>query len=120
MIVCLDLDGTATADPEFYRHLTAGLRAEGIEVHVLSGHRPGPVSQDVVAMKESLLASLGFRRGEHYDQLAAVSGPEGKVPGGKVDYMRHVGASCLIDNSRPNVKAARKAGFLALRHMVPK
>lgn len=119
-ILILDLDGTLDADPDFYRTMAAGFRKQGGEVHVVSGTHTDEVTPEEVAQKLSQLGACGFVQGRDYDKAVAVPGPEKDVPANKVAYMRHVGASVLIDNDKPNVKAARKAGFTALRHRSPK
>jgi len=117
--VCIDLDNTITSAPAFYKLLMDGLRGVGAEVHVLSGVRHSdPATQADAEEKKALLDSLGC--GDSYDELIVVSGPEKKVPGEKVGYMRHVGAVALFDNSKANITAARKAGFIGLRHQAPK
>jgi hypothetical protein len=120
VIVCVDLDGTISADPDFYRAAMAGLRMAGVEVHVLSGTHTDEVTPEEIAEKLALLAELGIVAGCEFDAAIAVAGPEKNVPANKVAYMRHAGASVLADNDKPNCKAARKAGFLALRHLSPK
>ena len=117
-IWAVDLDGTVSSTPEAMKAIMDGLRAQGCEVHVLSAVKDGPATQEAAEAKRSLLASLGC--GDSYDKLIAVSGPKSQVATGKVSYMRHVNATALIDNDKRNVKAARKAGFLAFRHMTPK
>jgi hypothetical protein len=116
--VCFDLDDTITRAPEFYRQVMWALRSCGHKVHVLSGTHHAPATPEDLTAKAELLRSLGCA--SCYDELVAVSGPEDKVPENKVAYMRSVGASALIDNDKANVKAAQKAGFLALRHRSPK
>jgi hypothetical protein len=117
MLICFDLDDTISAAPDFYRALMEGLKAQGCEVHVLTGS-PGPASQEELDVKKAQLESLGC--GDCYDKLIVVGGPEDHVAEEKVNYMTHVGASALIDDRKKNCKAARKAGFLALRHLGPK
>ena len=119
-IWAVDLDDTITSTPEAMKSLMEGVRAQGCEVHVVSGVKDGPVTAQALAQKKALLDSLGFEQGTAYDQLIAVGGPEKKVAAGKVAYMTHVGASCLVDDRKKNCKAAKKAGFLALRHIAPK
>jgi len=117
LLICLDLDGTIGAAPEFYKALMEGLQAAGCEVHILTGS-PGVASQEELDAKKAQLDALGV--GDCYDKLVVVSGPEKDVATGKVAYMGHVGATALVDNEKRNVKAARKGGFLALRHLEPK
>ena len=117
MLICIDLDQTIGAAPDFYRTLMQGFKAQGCEVHVLTG-TPGPASQEELDAKKAQLDALGC--GGCYDKLVIVSGPEKNVADEKVSYMTHVGATALVDNLKKNVKAARKAGFVALRHLGPK
>jgi hypothetical protein len=117
-IWCVDLDDCISSTPDAMRTLMEGLRSQGIEVHVVSGIRDGPATPEHLKAKKALLEQLGC--GDSYDKLVAVSGPEDEVAAGKVNYMQHVGSSTLVDNDKRNVKAARKAGFLAFRHMDPK
>lgn len=112
MIICVDLDGTITAAPSFYKALMDGLRSGGHEVVVLSGCAGERASPEEANAKAVILDSLGLARS--YDRLVVVAAPHNKVATPKVDYMTHVGACALIDNDKANVKAARKAGFLAL------
>ena len=120
MIWCIDLDNTITSTPDLMQALMRGLREEGNEVHILSGCHEDVVTPEVAAKKTAELRQLGFAQGQDYDVAVAVSGPEKEIPEGKVSYMRHVGASALVDNDKKNIKAARKAGFLGLRHYNPK
>ena len=119
-VTCCDLDATITSTPDTMRAIMAGLRSQGHEIHVVSGVRKGPAGPQDLKDKQALLSQLGFEKGRDYDQLVAIGGPEKKVAAGKVNYMRHVGSTTLIDNDKRNVKAAQKAGFLAFRHMDPK
>jgi hypothetical protein len=120
MLACFDLDDTITADPEFYRAEMRGLRAQGHQVHILTGTHTAEVTSQEVAQKLTLLGELGFVRGREYDEAVAVPGPESAVPANKVAYMKAVGASHLVDDRKANCKAARKAGFTAHHHMHPK
>lgn len=108
MIVCADLDGTISADPDFYRAEMRGLMQSGHEVHVLTGNPE--------AHKE--LGQLGMLRHREFTHVAVI--PRKHIAAIKVAYMRQVGATHLIDNSRANVKAARKAGFTGHWHASPK
>lgn len=120
MIVCVDLDHTITAAPEFYKTLMASLRPEGTQVHILSGTHTTEVTPEEVTEKLALLAKLGFQKGREYDEAVAVPGPEENVPASKVAYMQHVGATALFDDRKENIQAVRKAGFIGLRHKSPK
>jgi hypothetical protein len=114
-----DLDDTISAVPGLMKTLMDGLRANGDEVHIVSGVRGRDVAtQGDVQEKKDQLDSLGCA--DCYDYLVAVSGPEKKIPEQKVNYMRHGGATALIDNSKANIKAARKAGFVGLHFGKPK
>ncbi len=106
--VCIDLDGTISADPGFYRAEAAGLMAKGHEVHVLSGN----------PLVQHKLAALGMVKGRDFTCAAVV--PRKHIATAKVAYMRKVGATHLVDNRKANVKAARKAGFTAHWHRPPK
>lgn len=108
MISCYDADGTALADPEFYKCEMQGLMARGHQVHVLTGNPHA--GRD--------LAEKGFVKGRDYTHLAVV--PEKHIAAFKVAYMRKVGATHLVDNRRANCKAARHAGFTAHHHLHPK
>lgn len=107
MVVCIDLDGTVSADPEFYRAQMRGLMERGHQVHVLTGNPRAALE----------LAELGFVNGRDYTVLATV--PRKGIARFKVAYMGHVGATHLIDNRGKNVRAAVKAGFTAHHHMAP-
>jgi hypothetical protein len=117
---CFDLNDTISSTPALMKSLMKGLRDAGHEVHVLSGTHHDPATQADVAEKHDLLKKLGFEHGVDYDKLIAVSGPEKNVAQRKVDYMRHVKAAGLVDDRKRNIQAARKAGFLGLRHYDPK
>lgn len=108
MIACVDLDGTISADPEFYRSELRGLMERHHQVHVLTGNPDAPRT----------LASLGLQKGRHYTTVVTV--PKKRIARFKVAYMRHVGSTQLIDNRGKNCKAAQKAGFTAHHHMRPK
>lgn len=108
MISCIDLDGTLSADPDFYRSEMSGLMQAGHQVHVLTGN----------PRAEEVLKQLNFLRSRDYTTVAHV--PRKNIAAVKVAYMRHVGATHLIDNAKANCKAARKAGFTAHHHMGPK
>jgi uncharacterized HAD superfamily protein len=111
MIVCIDLDGTITAAPDFFAAEMFGLRLMGFEVHVLSGAENGIATPADKDLKRQLRHSLGVMKGVHYDKLAVINGPHDKIPKNKVRYMQQVGATHLIDNRKGNCKAAAKAGF---------
>lgn len=117
-IVCVDLDGTISADPEFFRAEMLGLRQRGHQVHVLSGVEHGNATAADVAAKRRELAQLGMA--DSYDQIAVVDGPHSKIPKHKVAYMRRVGATHLVDNRKGNCRAAIKAGFTAHHMMAPR
>ena len=113
MVFCFDLDGTVTAFPEQMCALMTGLRAVGHRVVVLSGAKADTATQDHVDAKRALLAQLGCA--DCYDTLVVVANPKNDVADLKVAYMRQANADALVDNDHANVRAARKAGFLALR-----
>ena len=118
MIVCIDLDKTITADPEYFRAEMDGHRAAGHRVHVLSAMEEGTANNAALLAKSSLLHELGL--GNSYDRLAVVDGPHDAVPANKVEYMRAVGAGHLIDNRKDTCRAVKKAGLTAHRVMGPK
>lgn len=99
-IVCVDLDGTVSADPSLFRAELRGLTAHGFQVHVLTGN---PHAEDE-------LTQMGFTKGRDYSTCVHV--PRKHIARFKVAYMRHVGATTLIDNRAKNIKAARQAGFV--------
>lgn len=108
MVCCIDLDGTISADPEFYRSEMRGLMDRGHTIHVLTGNPHGAHELD----------QLGFVAGRDYTRVARV--PRKHIAAFKVAYMREVGATHLIDNRRKNCLAAIKAGFTAHHHLHPK
>lgn len=117
---CVDLNETISAYPDQMRKLMEGLRSGGDEVHVLSGWKAESADADALDHKRQQLEELGCGSGPgadgaSYDRLVVVADPENHVADQKVAYMRHVGATGLIDNNRKNCKKAVKAGFLALR-----
>ncbi len=111
---CFDLDGTIDAHPAQMGALMRGLRSHGHLVTVLSGCGHDQPTPAVIHVKQEQLRQLGLH--DAYDHLAVVGGPSRKkIAKNKVRYMRHVGATALIDNDHKNIHAARKAGFLAFR-----
>jgi hypothetical protein len=116
-LYCVDLDSTITAAPDVLRPILRGLKAANQQVHVLSGDH-GPVTAEVIRTKKRILTRLGFDG--CYDHLNVVAGPEKRVASEKVAYMRAHNAKTLIDNSKRNVKAAHRAGFVAFRLTHPK
>lgn len=112
MIWCIDLDGTISVYPKQFIALMGALRAKGDKVIVLTGHDAPSTTTDIVNAKIAQLKQLGFRE---FDTLAVVCHPGGDVADLKVKYMRHVGATALIDNKKQNIKAAEKVGFMTLR-----
>lgn len=113
MIICFDLDGTISSAPQEMRAIMEALRGRGDEVHVLTGHKGDSVNDGVIASKLALLKSLGCEG--CFDRLAVVANPKNKVARQKAHYMKSVGASMLVDNSKKNVKAAAKNGSVGLR-----
>lgn len=108
MIVCVDLDQTVSADPQFYRGELEGLRRHGAQVFILTGN---PKAADE-------LSQLGFAKGREYDGLVQV--PRKHIAKSKVAVMRQLGATHLIDNRAKNIKTAAKAGFTGHHHVNPK
>jgi len=107
-IITADLDGTLSADPSFYKAELRGLMQHGHTVHVLTGN---PHAADE-------LHQLGFEKGVHYSHVATV--PKKHIARFKVAYMKHVGATQIIDNRKATIKAARAAGFTGHWHASPK
>ena len=112
-VVAVDLNDTVSAYPQEMKLLMESLRAAGHEVHVLSGWEADHADDEALEQKRKQLEDLGCA--DCYDKLVVVADPKNHVAEQKVNYMRHVGSKILIDNNRKNGKAARKAGFLALR-----
>ncbi len=107
-VVVVDLDGTLSADPSFYKALLRGLLREGYQVDVLTGNPHG----------REALAELGFTQGAEFSKVVTV--PLKHIGATKVAYMRLVGATHIIDNRDKTIKLARRAGFTALHHLSPK
>jgi hypothetical protein len=112
-IWCFDLHGTLDSDPSRLGAVMRGLRAQGTKVHILTGEASDTPSQAKLDADVALLESLGL--GDCWDRIALVAQPDNRVADLKASYMRHVGASVLVDNLKENVSAARKAGFTAMR-----
>lgn len=112
-VICVDLNDTITAFPEEMKMLMEAFQAAGHEVHVLSGWEAESAGEEALAQKTQQLKDCGC--GDCYDKLVVVADPDNDVAHQKVNYMRHVGSNILVDNNRANGKAARKAGFMALR-----
>lgn len=108
MIVAVDLDNTISADPEFYHSEMRGLMKRGHQVHVVSGNPEA----------EKVLGELGMLKGRDFTRCVRV--PKKGIARFKVAYMRHVGATHLIDNSKKNIRAVRRAGFTGHWHASPK
>lgn len=113
LTVCVDLDGTITKFPVVMCALMGALRDAGHCVVVLTGDAAETATESAVEDKRALLSQLGCA--DAYTTITVVANPKNKVADLKVAYMRQVGADLLIDNDHKNVRAARKAGFLALR-----
>lgn len=112
-VICFDLNETISAFPEEMRMLMEALRKGGHEVHILSGWEAESAGPEALAEKTQQLKDLGCA--DCYDKLVVVADPKNKVAAQKVNYMRHVGSSVLVDNNRKNGKKVVKAGLLALR-----
>lgn len=108
MIVCIDLDGTASADPAFYAAETRGLMQAGHQVHFLTGNEHAARTLD----------GLGFRAGQNYTKV--VTAPRHGIGRFKVAYMKAVGATQLIDNRKKTIRLVRKAGLTGHWHASPK
>lgn len=104
----VDFDGTISADPEFYRAEMRGLMDRGHEVHVVTGNRTA----------EHDLAQLGMVKGRDFTRVVVI--PKKRIASTKVAYMRHVGATHIIDNRGKTCRKAVKAGFTAHHHKHPK
>lgn len=117
---CFDLNGTLDTYPNQIGTMMRGLRALGHRVVILSaaGNEPEPTPERI-RVEMGVVEHLGCA--DCYDAFVLVgSGPEGDVDkdvvaANKVAYLQSVDAVCLVDNEKTNVKAARDAGFLALR-----
>lgn len=105
-----DLDGTITAYPEQMNNLMNHLSKAGCDVQILTGHK-GIITPETIEQKKQLLKAHNAK----YSKLTIVSSPDNNVADQKVAYMKTVNATGLVDNNKHNVKAARKAGFTALR-----
>lgn len=108
MKVAIDLDGTITCAPDFFRAEMRGLMDKGDEVHVLTGN---PKAKEV-------LTQLGLVRGRDFTTVVTV--PLKGIARFKVAYMHHAGVTHLVDNSGKNIKAARRAGFTGHWYRAPK
>lgn len=113
MLFCFDIDGSLTDWPEELGAIMRALQKDGHKVEILSGHLGTVVTESTVARKKKLLSSLGV--GDAYSRLVIFASPDNHVADQKVSYMEQHKASALFDNDKANVRAARKAGFLALR-----
>ena len=112
MLVAVDIDGCADAYPREFQSIMSALRAAGHTVYVVTGSQGPTVTQADLDEKATYLSSLGL--GESYDVLTVIGNPDGDIADKKVQYLQSVGAHALFDNSVPNLKAATKAGILAL------
>lgn len=99
-IICVDLDGTITGDPAFYRGELRGLMSHGYTVRILTGNPvPAPTLQE-----------FDMHQGREYNQIVTV--PRKRIATFKVAYMKQVGARHLIDNRFKTIKKVQKAGFV--------
>lgn len=112
-IWCCDLDGTLNTYPLQFKVLLDGILEQGHQVHVVTGHIGDTITPKVVLEKIALLTSLGLANS--YNKLVIVADPKNHVSGQKVQYMKSVNATALIDNDKANIKEATKEGFLSLR-----
>lgn len=106
--VIYDVDGTITADPAFYKGAMRGQMQGGDEVHVVTGN----------SRAREVLDQLGFAKGREFTTLVQV--PRKHIAHVKVAYMRHVGATDIVDNHGKTIKRAQRAGFTAHWHRGPK
>jgi hypothetical protein len=119
-IWCCDLDGTITASPVLFKKLLHSLIQQGNTVMILTGMSGKHVTSQIVEEKRMILNDLGFHQGKEYHKLIVVSGPQKKVPEHKLSVMQHYKAFALIDNSKQNIKAITRAGFVGLHYRKPK
>ena len=102
MLVGVDIDGTADADPPVFLSLMQALRAAGSRVVILTGVAgEAQVTPADVAAKKEYLQGLGL--GEAYDQLVVFGGPHVQE---KAEWIKNNGVDALIDNDRGNAQAA--------------
>ncbi len=113
MIFCFDLDGSLDIFPDQFREIMASLRSNHHEVHIVTGCRSTQVTPEIISDKIKKLEGLDLIN--YYDKLVIVANPKNKVAKQKVEYMRGINAHVLFDNDPHNIKAAKKANFLALR-----
>ena len=113
MIFCFDLDGSLDKYPDEFRAIISGLRAQKHEVHIVTGARSSTVTPDIISDKIKKLEGLDLAN--YYDKLVIVANPQNNVAKQKVEYMKNINAHVLFDNDPANIKAAKKANFLALR-----
>lgn len=105
MLLAVDIDGTADADPTVFQWLLQAVRGAGGQVAILTGlASPGPVTPADVQAKQDYLAQLGVTA---YDQLVVFpnDGTVG-IAQLKADWCAQHDAAVLIDNSKSNCRAA--------------
>lgn len=107
MRIAVDLDGTISADPAFFRRMLRDWMEGDDQVFILTGNPEG----------DKELAQLGFIKGRDYTSCVVV--PRRKIARFKLEFMRQAGISHLIDNRDKTVKKIQKAGLTALHYMAP-
>jgi hypothetical protein len=103
MNVAFDIDGTLDAFPSVMLALCSALIAAGNHVYIITGVEADKVTPADVAAKTSYLTGLGFGKGT-YTQLIVIPEPHDE---NKAKECKDNDIELLIDNSVPNVKAAK-------------
>lgn len=101
MILAIDVDGTADADPGMFCALMCAVKAAGGRVVVLTGASDSTIQPGEMQAKAEYLSKLGL--GHAWDELVVFPSPPHAA---KAQWCKDNGVDVLIDNS---IKTAKKA-----------
>lgn len=105
-----DVDGVIDAFPRQIGTLIAALHAAAHGVFVITGVDADTVTPADVKQKKQFLASIGVGE-DTYTDLIVTPRPHAE---NKAKAIEANGIRLMVDNSKPNVKAATKAGCVGL------
>ena len=110
MLVCCDIDGTASAAPNEILAILTALRASSNHVTMLTGVSDAVVTQADFDEKVAFLTSLGL--GECWDDMTVLANHPGvNLADEKAKFCVDNGCDVLIDNAKANARAASAAGI---------
>lgn len=96
----LDIDGTLTAMPDFFRPMCRAIMQAGGLVYLITGCKPGDgPARATNAGREAQVAQYGFRRGIEYAAIfICPGGTEDAIGKAKERVCKRMGVQLLIDN----------------------